>query len=276
MRLHLFFTSLLCSFQFLLAQTPELTQGELNQKLDSILMEGNQLFLHERASWTSYDLALENPKVKEHFESYLTYETRTAIKTIIIGYNDQKCIAEYTFTEEFTLPSSTKIETRDLTSEEKKLIEIRYKLMEQLDDDKYNIRIAEGFSLNFILLPFKNKYKFYILTGTAQPDVIPFGNDYLVIADKDGKIERFQKFHVGLFPNPTTFQGKTISEMVHSHSKNTPFITATDVCTFMLYAPIYDIKSFAVYSPALDLFMKYTLNTNTITLESKDSVLQQE
>lgn len=237
-------------------------------------MEGNQLFLHERASWTSYDLALANPKVKEHFESYLTYETRTAVKTIIVGHNEQKCIAEYTFTEDFTLPSSTRIETRDLTLEEKKMIEIRYKIMEQLDDDKYNIRIAEGFSLNFILLPFKNKYKFYILTGTAQPDVIPFGNDYLVIADKDGQIESFRKFHIGLIPIPTTVDGETVQDMVHSHLKDNLFITATDICTFMLYAPIYDIKSFSVYSPSLDQFMRYTLSTNMITFESKESVLQ--
>ena len=55
---------------------------------------------------------------------------------------------------------------------------------------------------------------------------------------------------------------------MHSHLATVPLITATDICTFKLYAPFYGIEAFTVFSPAIGKYMKYTLKDNKITVSN--------
>jgi hypothetical protein len=62
-------------------------------------------------------------------------------------------------------------------------------------------------------------------------------------------------------------EGNKVKKLVQIHLKTTPLITATDICTFMLYAPLYDINVFSVYSPAIGKTMEYSLKDNEITVK---------
>ena len=253
----------------LLAQTIKLSKNELKKQLDAVLSEAHLLYKYEKAAWISTDLANENDKINRDFGGYFTYEEQEEIRVIILGQKSQNCIAEYSFESDFKKPKSVKIESRELSDKEKKLIEVREIIVNNLSDEKYEITIPEDYSPNLILLPFAKKYKLYIIMGTSQNDVIPFGNDYLFIADKNGKIETWQKFHSRIIPGFTTMSGGKVTELVHSHLRTTPLITATDICTFMLYAPLYDIDAFSVYSPALGKYMTYSLKANKIIVTEK-------
>jgi hypothetical protein len=249
------------------AQQIEMSDSELNAKLDSVLVEATLLYKYEKASWVSTDLALENLYVKSFFHSYLTYEDDGKIITIIIGRDFQTCIAEYIYENDFDNPKSSKIENRPLSAKENELIEVRDNIIKNISKRKYGISVPHGFSLNFILLPFHDGYKFYIITGTSQHNVIPFGNDFIFYTNKTGKIKSWKKFHSGLIPAYTMYGDAKVTEMTHSHLRTTPLITATDICTFMLYAPLYEIDSFSVYSPALGKYMTYSLLENIITVK---------
>lgn len=248
-----------------IAQEIELTESELKTKLDSVLYEGNLLYFYERAAWISSDLALAIPSVKDNFYSYISYRESNGIRTIFLGKELQTCIAEYTFEGSFEIPPLIKIEKRDLSDKEKILVEVREKILNNLSSKDYKVIIPEGYNLNFVLLPFGEKYKLYILTGTTKPNIIPFGNDYLFIADKTGEIESWHKFHSRLIP--MEIEEKHVG-LMHTHLPTTPLITATDICTFMLNAPYFvNIDCFSVYSPAIDKIMKYCLKDNKITIE---------
>ncbi|MCD7901030.1 MAG: hypothetical protein LUH22_14510 [Bacteroides sp.] len=250
------------------AQSLELSEQELQTKLDSILVEGNMLFIYEKAAWISCDLALEDEEVKKSMEGYLVYETDNGFKSIILGNDYQKCIAEYYFMEHINKADSTVVQERDLTPYEEKLIQVREKIREQLPNEEYKIGVPEGYSLNFVLIPFGSKYKFYIMTGTSQPDIIPFGNDYLFITDENGVIENWIKFHSTLIPCYAKMEDKTIVKAIHSHLKHNPLISATDICIFMMYAPIYGIKEFSVYGGGK--IMNYNYSDNSITIQKRD------
>jgi len=252
----------------ILAQT-EMSETELKTQLDSVLAEGNLLYKYEKAAWISTDLAMENKTVKKDYGGFFTYEESGEIRVIILGKKSQNCIAEYSFESDFSKPKTVKTESRELSNQEKTLLEVREKIVEKLSDKKYEVTIPDGYSPNLILLPFAEKYKLYIIMGTSQKDVIPFGNDYLFIANKNGKIESWQKFHSRIIPGQTKFEGNKVVELTHSHLKTTPLITATDICTFMLYAPLCDIDTFSVYSPALGKYMTYSLKDNKITIKEK-------
>jgi hypothetical protein len=182
---------------------------------------------------------------------------------IFTGKQSQNCIAAYSFQNEFDKPKSTVIETRELSAKEKGLLELRGKIFQNIGDPQYEVVVPEGYDLNFVLLPFGEKYKFYIMTGTSQNRIIPFGNDYLFITDKNGTIESRQKFHSRMIAAEVT---EDTEKLVHSHLKTTPFITPTDICTFKLYAPFcYGIDEFSVY--ASGKYMKYSRKSNTISIE---------
>jgi hypothetical protein len=253
----------------LLAQTIKMSKKELNRQLDAVLTEAHLLYKYEKATWISIDLALENETVKKDYGGFFTYEEQGEMRVIMLGKKIQNCIAEYSFESDFSKPKSVKTESRELSDKEKKLLEVREKIVDNLSDEKYAVTIPEGYSPNLILLPFAEKYKLYIIMGTSQSDVIPFGNDYLFIADKNGNIENWQKFHSRIIPGYTTMNGYKVTELTHSHLRTTPLITATDICTFMLYAPLYDIDAFSVYSPALGKYMTYSLKSNKITVKEK-------
>jgi hypothetical protein len=247
----------------MLTQEMVLSETELKTKLDSVLSEGNLLYSYERTTWIAFDLAMQNQTVKEDFFSFLTYKDQTEMKVIFIGEKSKSCIAEYIFENNFDTPKSSKIENRVLLEKEKTLLNVRGKIMANLNDPKYEVVIPEGNNLNFTIFPFENNYKLYIVTGTSQNNIIPFGNDYLFIADKDGEISNWEKYHSRFIPAEIQ---ENIAELGHSHLKTTPLITATDICTFKLYAPFYKIDVLSVFSPALGKFMKYNLKENTITI----------
>ena len=261
----LVFVSLFSSI--MLAQTIKVSENELKMQLDSVLAEGNLLYKYEKAAWISTDLAQENKTVKKDYGGFFVYEEQGEIRAIILGKNFQNCIAEYSFENNFSKPKLIKTESRELSNKEKDLLEVRDRIVENLSNKEYGVVISEGYSPNLILLPFAGKYKLYIIMGTSQVDVIPFGNDYLFIADKNGKIESWQKFHSRIIPGYTKMNGSKVTSLAHSHLRTTPLMTATDICTFMLYAPLYEIDTFSVYSPALGKYMTYSLKDNKITVE---------
>ena len=252
----------------MLAQTIEMSETELKTQLDSVLAEGYLLYKHEKAAWISTDLAMKNRTIKRNYLAYLAYDEQEEVRVIIIGKN-LNCIAEYSFENDFSKPKSTKIENREFSDKERKLIEIREKILNNVSDRKYEISVPDGYSLNFILIPCAEKYKFYIITGTSQKDVIPFGNDWIFITDENGEVESWHKFHSRLIPGYTKMNGHKVREMMHSHLRTTPLMTATDIATFMLYAPLYGIDAFSVYSPALSKTMTYNLKDNEITVTER-------
>jgi hypothetical protein len=250
----------------LFAQDIVMSETELKAQLDSVLVEAHLLYRYEKAAWIATDLARANRSVNRDFFSFLAYEEQEEIKVIIVG-KQINCIAEYTFENDFTKPKSAKIESRELTDKENKLLHLRDEIIDNIIKAQHEIGAPNGYALNFILIPYEDKFKFYIITGTSQRDVIPFGNDWIFITDENGEIESWHQFHSRLVPGHTTFNGHKVRELTHSHLRTTPLITATDIATFMLYAPLYDIDAFSVYSPALGKTMKYSLKNNEITIK---------
>ena len=198
------------------AQDIKLSEKELETALDSILKEGNLLYKYEKSAWISTDLFSNSHIINSRYGGYFIYEMDSMKKTIILGKN-QNCIAEYIFTTDFDEPDSILLDERSFYPIEDKLLKIREKIIKQLSDKKYDVRIPNGYTPNFILLPFKEGYKLYMIMGTSQSDVIPFGNDYLFIADKNGKIKKWQKFHSRLIFAPTIHEGNEVTSHTHSH-----------------------------------------------------------
>lgn len=255
-------------FPFLLtnAQT-SLTEQQIREKVDSITREGDLLFRYERAAWVSTDLAMEKPEIRKKLHGYFIYQSADTIKAIILD-KDINCIYELSFLDPEN-PAKEIVNKRALTSRENELLNVRENILRELANGKYKVDCPENYDLNMIMLPFEKGYKFYILTGTTGNNVVPFGNDYLFITDKEGTIKSWKMFHTGILPAYTKSpKGEKIELMMHSHTRDEPFISATDICIFRLYSALYSLKEFHVYSPGLSKVFSYSVETNKVEIRN--------
>jgi hypothetical protein len=242
--------------------------NSLKVKLDSIIKEAELLYNYEKVAWNSTDLLMSKRKLKKQYGGYLIHHSNDTIFASFIDKKQKKRIARYSFTTtNLKTPFNSNFELKSLSETEKELLDIKNKILNQLSDKKYEVRFPNGFNPNLVLIKNSNEFKLYILMGTSESGVIPFGNDYLFRADSSGKIIKWRKFHSRLIPAQTEMPGiGKITSAIHSHLRTTPYITATDICTFRLYAEFTEIKSFKVYSPAIGKYMEYNLNNNLIEI----------
>ena len=91
--------------------------------------------------------------------------------------------------------------------------------------------------LNLVPIIEKDIKRVYVLTGTNLHGVVIFGNDYLMALDENNKITSAKPLHKNIIPvYLKSDSGKTQTETFHIHlSPTDEFITATDICTLMLY-----------------------------------------
>ncbi len=242
------------------------TPADMQKICDSIVAEGNLLYRYEKAAWMGSDIARGNDAVRKEMKNYIVYRDEgDNIRVCIINARGE-VILDLAFSGDQQINATR--ETRPLNEEERVWLETKDTVIKNIfaDNETYGVGFPDGFDPNFVLLPHGEGYKLYILAGTSQQDVIPFGNDYIFFADRDGRITGWRKMHSRLLPLQTKIKGETVRETVHSHLPGEPYITPTDICTFRLYGPMYGQKSFIVASTALRKLMTYDIETNSITV----------
>ncbi len=238
--------------------------------LDSITREADLLYKYEKVAWHSTDLFKLKRELMKNYGGYIIYHSNDTIYASFIDKKREKRIAKYSFTtSNLELPFDANFDSIELSAIEKKLLNIKIKILSQLADKKYEVGFPRGFNPNLVLLKDENDYRLYILMGTTKSNVIPFGNDYLFKTDLNGEIKDWKKFHSRIIPIQTDMpngeEGKVVSA-IHSHLKTTPYITATDICTFRLYGKLHGMKEFMVLSTALGKYLKYNVDENKITI----------
>lgn len=250
-------------------QDLKFTDQEIEIKLDSIKAEGNLLYSLENSSWHSNDIARSHPDLKDSLGLYLTYKANNIVKTVFLNKAGKKVIAEYSFLDDSKIPSDQNLTERNLNATEIDLKNVRQNLLPQLADEKYEVLVAKGYSLNIITIPFGENFKTYLIPGTSKTGIIPFGNDFLFVTDKNGKILMNKKFHSRLIPTAVFDEpDKKMVMATHSHLDTNPLISATDICTFKLYAPFINLDKFSVYSPGMKMYFEYSLEGDSLKAKS--------
>ena len=92
-------------------------------------------------------------------------------------------------------------------------------------------------NLNLIPLISNERKKVYVLTGPEENGVVIFGNDYLLTFDDNNELISKKQLHKNIISiNYGSTGDTTIIGTIHTHLPETgEFITATDICTLMLY-----------------------------------------
>jgi hypothetical protein len=228
-------------------------QSDIDKLTKPIVEEGKSLYRSEMASWYGTDLFLEKFTEREKIGGYVSYTENDISKCVFLSKSDTpKVIGTISFDSTYNLKTATtNLLERELTKTESDLFEIRQIALNIVQKDTL-FKTYKNTNLNFIPLISNGNKKVYILTGPTQNGVVIFGNDYLLTFDNENKLVTKKQLHKNIIPinyGGKEEQGKEVEGAIHSHLPETgDFMTATDICTLMLYEKFAKWKQHTVVS----------------------------
>lgn len=224
---------------------------------DSITIEGIKLYNSEMASWYGTDVFMEKGKSDlERLRAYFSYSEGDIYKCIFYSKDINPVVLgtiifKGSFDPREAIFDSSK---RSFTETELQYYLLRKVTEDEISNDTSLFLNYENTNLNIIPLIEKNSKKVYILTGTSRSDIVIIGNDYLLTFDENNKLITKNRIHANIITLPTKVEekdkeGNKSMGNVHNHVPQTgEYITATDICTFMLYGRFSNWKQQIVIS----------------------------
>ncbi len=229
---------LICFFSLLTLAA--LAQHErLDQIADSITNEGKALYRSEWTSWYGTDAFVANcPTKKPLSGGYFSYETTDNLVNVFFSRGDDPVvIASITFGKDFN-SASYRIDTaeRKFTQTERQYYELRVATTRRMKSDTI-FKTYKNTNLNIVPIIQKDVKKVYVLCGPDVDSLVVFGNDYLLNVNSANEVSSVKMLHKNILPMYLkSDSGKIIEASYHNHlSPTSEFMTATDICTLMLY-----------------------------------------
>ena len=237
----------------LFSNTEIYSQEYLDKQAKLITEQGVFLYKLEKGAWHGTDLFFEKfGEKKSLLGVYVTYPDKKNTK--IVFYSNEKSpkvIATILFDESFDLKKA-KLDSkgRNLTEYENNLRLLREKTVFETRTNS-TFEFYKNIGFNIIPVIQNEKKEVYILSGPKTNNIIIFGNDYLLTFDNDNNVKNVKKLHKNII-----FQEfKKINDSmnfisaVHTHlTESGDFMTATDICTIMLYGEKFGLENSIVYS----------------------------
>ncbi len=248
---------------------------------EKILKEGKMLYRLEKAAWfgTDYFRAYFKDK-KDSIGGYLSYidKNENVVNLFFSRYDSSQVLARFYFDSiPQKLPKKTDVFYTRAFTNELALIKIRQDVLRRIRMDKDDFyHIYPNSSLNLIPIINEDEQKVYILTGPNNADSVLIGNDYLVFYDEDLEFSKQVKLHNSIIPlqSKSTDKTKAIEITVHSHVLD-DFITATDICTLLLYKDFVEWNTHYVISENyVSLFNLKNESLMIITREAFDKIME--
>lgn len=199
------------------------------------------LYRSEMAAWVGTDLFLAKYSDRQqNTGGYFTYLSGS--KAICVFFSKDaspKAIGTFTFDSAYnTQTAAVDDQERELTRHEQDLVAIRQTAVREYTSDTL-FHSYKNMSPNFIPISDKQGKRVYILTAPEEQGIVVFGNDYLLTFDNNNTLKQKRRLHDNLIPLKYDQQGgKPVLVTMHTHlAETSDLITATDVCTLLLYAP---------------------------------------
>lgn len=237
----------------LLSLSSSFGQSKIEKKTKAIVEEGKRLYKSEMASWYGTDIFLAKFKEREKIGGYLSYSENESSKCIFFSKDEKpRVLGTMTFDNTFDIQNAkTELTEREFSNIESELYVIRTKALQTINSDTI-FKQYKNTNLNLIPIISNGEKKVYVLTGPKDNGVIIFGNDYLLTFDKKNNLSDRRSLHKNIIW--TEFgkkmdDGQEVVAGTHTHLPSTgDFITATDICTLMLYEKATKWEQYYTYS----------------------------
>ncbi len=238
---------------FMIIAFNTLAQDNIQVLTKPIVDEGKLLYKSEMASWYGTDIFLEKVTDKSKIGGYFSYSEGDIAKCIFFSKGDEpKVTGTISFDSTYdTRTAKTDLVERAFTKTEHDLYTMRMNALNIINSDTL-FKFYKNTNLNLIPIISNGEKKVYVLTGPKLNGVVIFGNDYLLTFDNENQLLVKKQLHKNIISvdyNDKSKEGAVVVGAVHSHLPETgDFITATDICTLMLYSKFAGWKSQTVVS----------------------------
>jgi hypothetical protein len=219
---------------------PAFAQQDSSILTKPIVEEGKRLYRSEMASWYGTDIFVEKYKDQANIGGYFSY-TENDLSTCVFfsKTSTPKVIGTIVFDKKYnTKTAKTDLTEREFSSLENDLYSIRKIAYETIISDTL-VRSYPNTKLNLVPLISNSEKKVYVLTGPEKAGVVIFGSDYLLTFDNNNNLVNKKAIHKNIIPINFRIKDDAAEDTegtIHSHLPETgDFITATDICTLMLY-----------------------------------------
>ena len=247
-------------------------QKNLDKQADKIVAEGKLLYESEMASWYGTDLFLAKYSQRENIGGYFSYTEKDIAKCMFFSRSvNPQVIGTITFDNTYnTQTAITDLTERKFSKIESDLYSIRKIALAEINADSL-FKTYQNTNLNLIPIINGKERKVYVLTGPSTSGVVIFGNDYLLTFDKNNKLLTKKALHNNIISINYKSKDGEDAETIHSHLPETgDFITATDICTLMLYEKFAKWKNHSVVSKK---YMSiWDCQTDTLNIISMDVI----
>ncbi|WP_225990329.1 MULTISPECIES: hypothetical protein [Flavobacterium] len=210
------------------------------QNKDEVLAEAWLMYNSEKASWSGTDMVMQYyPEKLNSVGGYISYTENKMHTCLFFDKKSTPGVAISISFDDTFIPEAAKIDTtyRKMTPHENDLYIIRQKAVEESLTDTITFKHYNNTNYNYIPLITGKEKKVYILTGPVVNGVVVFGNDYLITFDKKNRVKEKKALHKNIIPIEYSDNPDETTTM-HNHLEETgDLITATDICTLMLYCP---------------------------------------
>lgn len=226
-------------------------QLSLDDIADSITIEGKRLYASERTSWDGTDLFLQKFRDRDKLGGYFSYTDKDTFRCVFYSRDESPMvIGSVAFdTSRATEHAHVNLLPRPFSPMEQAYYHLRSTALEIIRSDTFFKKYTNT-DLNLIPLIGDGERRVVVLTGPKQEGVMIFGNDYELRFDEQDRLIAKRRLHqnilVANFGKQDTVK---IVGGVHTHNADTgPFITATDICTLMLYEKYAKWQTYTVLS----------------------------
>jgi hypothetical protein len=242
----LMFVFVFCSSAF--------AQTDIQKMASKIEAEGKMLYRSEMASWYGTDVFLEAYKDRENIGGYFSYlEKDNAVCIFYSKVEPVQVIGTIRFDESYNISKAkVDLQQRSFSKKEQDLYSIRI-IATKISATDTLFKRYKNSNLNLIPIVDGKEKKVYFLTGPEQNGVVIFGNDYLITFDDENNVTSKKCLHQNIvfidYTKKDKEAGGEVVGAIHNHKGDTsPFITATDICTLMLYSKFAKWKQHTVVS----------------------------
>ena len=235
--------------------------------LDGNCKEGYNLYVAEHINWVSSDSVLAHYSVDDIGGKIIWQPTNDTWNVVFMDKEQKNCIYDFRYdikSEEQTISYVP----RPITEKERGILEkqnLMFKnAIEQYGDSmRYDPDYGRP-NFDFVRIDDKTT-RMYMLQGVERTGIIPFGNDLSIDFDNECNITAFRRYHHSFIP--ISNEGEAA---FHSHLKDNPYITPTDVCNFLLYHG--KMKQTYILSTALGGYIVYDAERKHSTYLSKSAM----
>ncbi|MGC4021706.1 MAG: hypothetical protein QM734_07065 [Cyclobacteriaceae bacterium] len=217
-----------------------------------VVAEGTKLYKVEMASWYGTDIFLEKLKSRrQNIGGYFSYLVNDKSICVFFSKGDKpKILGTFTFDDTYNVKTAGIDSTeRELTTDEFDLMTIRQSALAAYRSDTL-FKTYRNTNPNFIPLIDELGKRVYVLTGPKSQGVMIFGNDYLIRFNAKNELKEKRRLHKNIISTEYGNEdGKIAIGGMHTHLPETgDLITATDICTLMLYEKFAKWKQYYVMS----------------------------